>query len=226
MHMRRTAEDNGLYIGWTTKISLMIRFLSNAWIAWWPSTSTYFLWKWKLTQYGSKRFSKQIVCLFRTPFFKKDQNKGHKIKKVLQDHVFATKGCVSYSLFFMSYIKFHAMHNIKSFGQGSRSKAFARCSPHFTKGFYLPMTGGDRGTGVTQSSASSLALLAISSCCSLRPWSSSSSSSSATLFSRNFDNADNSSFKPLVLKWKEGWGRFQIRQYKVYKIIWKGNINS
>ena len=93
------------------------------------------------------------------------------------------------------------------------------------KGFYLPMTGGKRGTGVTQSSASSLALLAISSCCSLRPWSS-SSSSSATLFSRNFDNADNSSFKPLVLKWKEGWGRFQIRQYKVYKIIWKGNINA
>jgi len=36
--------------------------------------------------------------------------------------------------------------------------------------FYLPITGGKIGTGVTQSSASSLALLAISSCCSFRPY--------------------------------------------------------
>ena len=82
---------------------------------------------------------------------------------------------------------------------------------HWTGKFYLPTTGGKRGTGATQSSAISLALLAISSCWSFRPWSSSSSSSAARL-SRSFDKADSSSLKPLVLEWWKGWDSFRVTQ--------------
>ena len=82
---------------------------------------------------------------------------------------------------------------------------------HRTGKFYLPTTGGKRGTGATQSSAISLALLAISSCWSFRPWSSSSSSSAARL-SRSFDKADSSSLKPLVLEWWKGWDSFRVTQ--------------
>ena len=92
-----------------------------------------------------ERFVKQHVYLFGAPFFKKDNNKGHKIKRVFARSCICNKMC-HILMVLVLHRKIYVMHNNRLFGQGSRSKGCVthictilstlsqRLSPHDRRG--------------------------------------------------------------------------------------------